>query len=66
MCLRDLQSDLDSVLSLILRESAGLVNCARCSLFVLDESGTTLTARVYDERQDEVCLWFHWDGHVTG
>ena len=49
------QTDLDSVLALILRESAGLVNCARCSLFVLDESGTTLTARVFDERQDEVC-----------
>ena len=54
------QTDLDSVLALILRESAGLVNCARCSLFVLDESGTTLTARVFDERQDEVCS--DWQG----
>ena len=45
---------MNSVLRLILRESARLINCSRCSLFVLNEAGDTLTASIFNEGQDEV------------
>jgi hypothetical protein len=48
------QTDLDGTLRLILRESARLVNCERCGLFVMDTERTTLTARVFDQTQSEV------------
>ena len=53
---RSHQPDLTSVLRLILRDSARLVNCSRVGLFVLDAAQRMLVARVFDETQDDVCF----------